>query len=470
MLRMRRTVDWEGIEKSLASYYDAWTGRPSFAPALLVRMLVLEYYADLSDREVEEQAGYNLLYRDFLGLGMDDRVPDSTTLVRFRDRIGEEGIRKVFAEVNRQLEAAGLVGSDRRLLDGVHLWAKVARASWVGLMRSGREKVYDALGRVKPEKAEMLRKGLELAEPAPEPRGEDALRVERERTERLLDAVRSVQDERVRDRADLLAALLADRDRPVSFDDPDARWGYKKEDMPFCGYKAHEAIDPESRIITSVDVVPGNANEAVRTADLLAGDTVGREESAVIIADALYNNSTTVQQVEEAKGRPCFAGLSAERKSDDFEYSEQTDEMICPAGKHSIGKVRVGAGDLYYFSVGDCNRCPFRETCLTPGEREGSAQPRRRIYLSDVRKKKRVAGEAGREWRRSELRLRGRIEAKFDEQVNRHGMRHARYWGLAKVTIQVVLTAITVNLKRAAKLILQRSAQGPEEVARAMSG
>ncbi|MBI4612089.1 MAG: transposase, partial [Planctomycetes bacterium] len=122
------------------------------------------------------------------------------------------------------------------------------------------------------------------------------------------------------------------------------------------------------------------------------------------------------------------------------------------------------------FSVGDCSGCPFRETCLTPGERAGRAGARRRIYLSDVRKRKRAAGQAGRDWRRAELRLRGRIEAKFDEQVNRHGMRRARYWGLARVTIQVVLTAITVNLKRAAKLILQRSAQGPQEVARAMSG
>ncbi|MBI4612111.1 MAG: transposase, partial [Planctomycetes bacterium] len=191
------------------------------------------------------------------------------------------------------------------------------------------------------------------------------------------------------------AALLADRDRPVSFDDPDARWGHKKEDLAFCGYKAHEAIEPESRIITSVDVVPGNANEAVRTDDLLAKDTVTRDKEAVVIADALYNNATTVEQVEDAGGRPCFAGLSAERKSDDFEYDEETDEMTCPAGKHSIGKVRVSAGDLYYFSVGDCSGCPFRETCLTPGERAGRAGARRRIYLSDVRKRKRAAGQAG---------------------------------------------------------------------------
>ncbi|MBI4612846.1 MAG: hypothetical protein HY720_04475, partial [Planctomycetes bacterium] len=55
----------------------------------------------------------------------------------------------------------------------------------------------------------------------------------------------------------------------------------------------------------------------------------------------------------------------------------------------------VGAGDLYCFSVGDCSGCPFRETCLTPGERAGRAGARRRIYLSDVRKRKRAAGQAG---------------------------------------------------------------------------
>jgi IS5 family transposase len=54
---------------------------------VLLRMLVVEQYADLSDREVHEQVGYNLLYRAFVGLGVDEAVPDDTTLVRFRARI-----------------------------------------------------------------------------------------------------------------------------------------------------------------------------------------------------------------------------------------------------------------------------------------------------------------------------------------------------------------------------------------------
>jgi IS5 family transposase len=84
--------------------------------------------------------------------------------------------------------------------------------------------------------------------------------------------------------------------------------------------------------------------------------------------------------------------------------------------------------------------------------------PRRRVYLSDVRKAKILEGQAGRAWRRQHLKVRGRIEAKFDEQMNRHGLRRARYWGLPKVTVQVLLNVITVNLKRAVKLIRARAA------------
>lgn len=454
LMRMKHAVDWKAVETELARYYHPETGRPGLAPAVLVRMLVLEQYADLSDREVHEHVGYNLLYRAFVGLGPDELVPDDTTLVKFRARVGQEGMEKVFAELNRQWEAAGLIGSSRRVLDGVHFWAKVARRSWVELLRRGRALVLEALDAVDAGRAEMLRVEFIVPAAGPDVPKEEAWRREKELTEKLLAAVADVQDERLWDRAKILRAMMAEEGaRPVSFEDPDARWGHKGPDKPFCGYKSHESLDPDSRMITGVDVVPGNANEAVQTDALLEQEPTPRDEGATIIADGLYNNATTERQVRNAGGRPCFAGGNAERISDDFEYDAAADQMICPEGKRSIGKTRMDQGDLYYFSMTDCSACPRRGKCLTRGERDGKAQPRRRIFLSDIRKRWRMEGAAGRDWRRQNLRVRGRIEAKFDEQMNRHGLRHARYWGLAKVTVQVLLNAITVNMKRAAKLL-----------------
>lgn len=465
LLQMARAIDWGAVEQGLARYYDRWAGRPSYPPALLLRMLLLEQFADLSDREVHEQVGYNLLYRAFVGLGADEPVPDDTTLVKFRDRVGEEGIRQVFATLNQQWAAAGLIGDARRVLDGVHLWAKVARRSWVQLLRKGRAVVVAAVAQVDPARAEALRTAFVPPVGEPEPRGDEALRVEGERTERLLAAVAGLPDEAVQARVVQVRTLLAgEGDRVVSFEDPDARWGYKAADKPFCGYKAHEALDPDSRLITAVEVVPGNAHEAVQTATLLAQDTPPCAEGAVVIGDSYYHNATTVAQVEATGARPCFAGQTAERVSDPFTYDAAADQMGCPEGKRSIGKVRVDNGDLYYFSMRDCTACPRQAECLTRGERTGQARPRRRVYLSDVRKRQVLAGEAGRAWRKMHLRLRGRIEPKFDEQMNRHGLRYARYWGLAKVTVQVLLNVITVNLKRAVKLLTRTAGHRPVEV------
>lgn len=453
LLRMKAAVDWAAVEKSLADYYDAYEGRPSWPPAVLVRMLILEQYGDLSDREVSEQTGYNLLYRAFVGLGLEERIPDDTTLVRFRSRLGEEGVRRVFELLLERWRQAGLVGNERRVLDASHLWAKVARRSWVSLLRQGRALVVEAVAEVDSQRAMGLRERYVASGGAVEPRGQEALQLERGQTRELLEAVADLKAERVVERVRLLEGMLAEGDRPVSFVDADARWGRKGPDKAYCGYKTHQALDPDSRLITAVDVLPGNANEAVRTDVLLSQEQGQLAEGVTVIGDGLYAKAGTVAQVEALKGRACFSGLWAKRVSDRFDYEAGTDRMVCAAGKASIGKVRVGQGDLYYFSMLDCHSCPQAPKCLSPGEQKGKAPPRRRVYLSDVRKRKVLAGQAGRAWRREQYRVRYRIEAKFDEQMNRHGLRRARYWGLAKVTLQVLLNIITVNLKRVVRLL-----------------
>ena len=179
-----------------------------------------------------------------------------------------------------------------------------------------------------------------------------------------------------------------------------------------------------------------------------------------MIADGLDNNATPVGQVEQAQARLCFGGLTAERVSDGFAYDGGADQMVCPEGKRSIGQVLVDHGDLDSCSMRDCKACPRSPACLTRSEREGKAEPRRRVFLSDVPKRQVAAGEAGRVWRTTHLKLRNRIEPKFDEQMNPHGHWRARSWGLAKVTLQVLLNAITVNAKRAVKWLIQAGRPG----------
>jgi IS5 family transposase len=69
-------------------------------------MLLLEHYVDLSDRQASEQVAYNPLYRAVVGLGVDEAVPDDTTLVRFRARLGERGVRPQFGNLAGDIDCS----------------------------------------------------------------------------------------------------------------------------------------------------------------------------------------------------------------------------------------------------------------------------------------------------------------------------------------------------------------------------
>jgi len=460
LLRMKRAVDWTFVDETLAAAYAKDTGRPGYPPQLLLRMLYLEFYANLSDRQVAEQVGYNLLYREFVGLSLEEPVPDDTTLVLFRQRLGEAGGRKLFDQLNAAAKAAGLVGTSKRVVDGTHTLANVTLRSVANSLRHGRAVVLRALAREEP--AEAARLAARYAGEAQAADGDEAGRLAREaqRCDELLAELGRGRGGAVQTRAAQLRWVLQRlrepedqkrTDAPITFTDPDCRFGYKAKDICFLGYKVHQALDPDSRLVLSVETVPGQVNEAVEVGTLLTGEVGGLPAGAAVIGDGLYGNTTSAGQVEAHHGVPVFAGKQPARISDRFAYEAATDQMVCPAGKRSIGSIEQENGRLYYFSMPDCAACPGKAQCLTPSEL--ARAQRRRVYLSHFRRPKVIAGEAGKQWRRQMYRERYKIEGKHAEQKDRHGLRRARYWGLAKVSLQAIVTATVTNLKRLAKLL-----------------
>ena len=77
---------------------------------VLFRALVLQSLYGLSDRELEEALKDRISFRRFVGLSLEETVPDHSALNRFRNTlIAERLIEKLFAELNRQLDLAGLM-------------------------------------------------------------------------------------------------------------------------------------------------------------------------------------------------------------------------------------------------------------------------------------------------------------------------------------------------------------------------
>ncbi len=106
--------------------------RPSIPPEQLLRALLLQgLYTVRSERLLMEQLQYNLLFRWFVGLSMDDAVWDATTFTKNRDRLLEGAIATAFFhEVLVEAEAARLLSDDHFTVDGTLLEAWASQKSF----------------------------------------------------------------------------------------------------------------------------------------------------------------------------------------------------------------------------------------------------------------------------------------------------------------------------------------------------
>lgn len=109
------------------------SGRDSVPPEWLLRGLVLQaLYGIRSERMLCEQLGYNMLYRWFVGLGMEDGPWDHSTYTQNRDRLIEHDvIKELFARVMDQARNAGLLSSEHFSVDGTLIRAWASHKSFV---------------------------------------------------------------------------------------------------------------------------------------------------------------------------------------------------------------------------------------------------------------------------------------------------------------------------------------------------
>lgn len=117
---------------ALSSRFEALyshTGRPSIAPEYLLRATLLQaFFTVRSERQLMEQVDYNLLFRWFVGLSMDDAVWDASTFSKNRDRLLEADVAREFLATLLSLsKVKRLLSSDHFSVDGTLLeaWASM---------------------------------------------------------------------------------------------------------------------------------------------------------------------------------------------------------------------------------------------------------------------------------------------------------------------------------------------------------
>jgi transposase len=439
LVKIKNNVDLSFVDQEVACHYSPDTGRPCIPPSVLFRILFLEIWANLSDVQVCRELQYNVLYRWFCDLAWSDPVPDPSTLVVFRRRLGEEGFRRLFDRLVEDLQAKGFIKGKWVLVDGTKLVAHAAAKNTLTLVREGRARLLKALAQKSLEEAKKLSR---YAEPLPDREYSsqaELLAAEKEVGRELVAALKQHKE------VPALKEELAFYERVLngegvgSFADPDARWGFKKKNEPFFGYKVY-ATATEEGFVTAVKVTPGNEAEAPQLPELVEETSRKGLRPRRLAADKGYDYPNIHEYLQERNIRPYIPERASAKKETGFTYDGEKDCMVCPQGKVSIGKTEhQNGGYIYYFSKKDCQKCPLKQGCL------GEGSTHKRVYRNESPLKKVRA-----KCLKVAMRVRKEIERVFGHAKTWHKMSRARYRGIKRVALQVFLTFMVINAKKAA--------------------
>lgn len=116
--RLDGLVRWYRFDKLLGKLRDTGPGRAAWPPLVLFKALLLGALYGLSERELEEALADRLSFRRFVGLGLEESVPDHSVLNRFRNELVGLGLfERLLGELDKQLESAGMVLKRGTMLD-----------------------------------------------------------------------------------------------------------------------------------------------------------------------------------------------------------------------------------------------------------------------------------------------------------------------------------------------------------------
>ena len=482
----------------LEALYCTDNGRPAIEPVLLSGVSLFQYLEGVPDREAVECLPYPAGWNFALNRQVGDAVFDPTVLVYFRRRLIEaEQSGIIFRQVLEGLVGAGLVArQSKQRLDATQVFGLVSRMSWLDCVRESlrlawQELEESAAGFGRPAwwgelreryveskldykaNAQTLEKKLQEA-------GKDAAR--------LLDWVKSLSDERIRSgqQGVLLQRVFDEQfevagaaeqvqhrqvlssDRVQNPHEPEARYAAKgkgKQKKEHVGYKIQVAEtvvegllspgEPTRNFLTGM--VPHPAQESDQAgAEKMAVEqrAMGLEKPPTLYVDAAYVSGEKIAQAA-AEGRKLMGPAAhsppnnqGRFTAEEFQIEVEKRQAICPAGKENTPCSRLeepesGKVNFRFEWSTHCLDCPLRERCVGPGQKHRTLVVGEYYTALQARPVEQQSEAFG-----PEMKQRHAIEGTQSELVRAHGLRRARYRGLAKVRLQNYFAGAACNAKR----------------------
>jgi len=238
---LTRVVDWTVFTEQLVKLYRGRgrVGRPPYDPAVILKMLVVAFLYQMSERATEAYVNDSLSAKWFLGLAADEAAPDHSTLTAFKRRIieggGESCLQELLVEIIRQATEAGVTFGTIQVVDSTHTIADV------NTFKDKRRREKEGKG-PRDGGARWGAKGKK----------------------------------RVKDETG------------------------KKVRVPkyFYGYKAHASLNAEAEMITSLTVTGGNQHDGKQFPELLERDQEQELPTRIYGGDRAYDNSDNHYRLE----------------------------------------------------------------------------------------------------------------------------------------------------------------------------
>lgn len=120
-----RLINFDTISKELQKAYSN-LGQPGIPAVRGLKALLLQFWEDYSDRQMEAAVRENLAIRWFCGFSLTEKTPDHSYFGKFRKRIGTKRVADIFNAVNEQLRKEGLFGNIFYFIDASAIIVKTA--------------------------------------------------------------------------------------------------------------------------------------------------------------------------------------------------------------------------------------------------------------------------------------------------------------------------------------------------------
>jgi IS5 family transposase len=465
-------------DELFADLFPSGRGRPSVPADVVATVMVLQSLEGLSDREAVDALRTDLKWKVAAGVALDDEGFHPTVLTLWRNKLrGSAEPQRIFDAVRAVVAATGVLqGRTRRALDSTLLDDAVATQDTVtqlcSLIRRARRAIpaaaevevgahdYDSGGKPAcawddPAARDDLVTGLvndALAVLAAVERVD--LDDDQAALVGLLALVAGQDVEAGDDEGTWRIARRVAADRVISTVDPETRHMHKSRSNYRDGYKAHVAVEPDSGLITGVDLTPANAGDGPTGVALLAGEKPGLE----VLGDSAYGSGPVRAGLAGAGHKAVIKPWPLARNPrlgvdqfdrDDFEVDYQAGTVTCP--NRLVVPLSPG-GDATFGAR--CGQCTLRGRCTT-----NAAGRTFRVGPHDQ-----LLAAARADWRagtglQNYRRWRPMVERSIAWLVA-HGHRRVRYRGVARNQLGLSLRAAAINLRRLINLGLTHTTNG----------